>query len=52
MDELIKINYDSERPTVSGRDLHAALQITTKYADCFPECANMVFRKELTISHF
>ena len=26
MDELIRINYDSERPTVNGRDLHEALQ--------------------------
>lgn len=26
MDELIRINFDSDRPTVSGRDLHAALE--------------------------
>ena len=29
MDELIRINYDSERPTVNGRDLHEALQVKT-----------------------
>ncbi len=35
MNELLKINYDRERPTVSGRDLHMALGIGTKYADWF-----------------
>ena len=36
MDELIRINYDSERPTVNGRDLHEALQVRTAYKDWFP----------------
>ncbi|WP_394870337.1 phage antirepressor KilAC domain-containing protein [Clostridium butyricum] len=36
MDGLIKINYNSERPTVSGRELHAALEIKTAYKDWFP----------------
>ena len=36
MDELIRINYDSERPTVNGRDLHDALQVKTAYKDWFP----------------
>lgn len=35
MDELIRINYDSERPTVNGRDLHDALQVKTAYKDWF-----------------
>jgi phage anti-repressor protein len=35
MNELIKINYDSERPTVSGRDLHTALEVQTRYNDWF-----------------
>lgn len=35
MDELIRINFDSDIPTVSGRELHAALEINTKYADWF-----------------
>lgn len=26
---LIKISYESEQPTVSGRELHAALEIET-----------------------
>ena len=36
MDELIRINYDSKRPTVYGRDLHEALQVKTAYKDWFP----------------
>lgn len=36
MNELIKVNYDNpDRPTVSGRELHKALNIGTKYADWF-----------------
>lgn len=33
MNELIKINYDSDRPTVLGRDLHEFLEVKSKYAD-------------------
>ncbi|MCQ2743510.1 MAG: phage antirepressor KilAC domain-containing protein [bacterium] len=33
--ELIKVNYENEKPTVSGRELHEALEIKTKYADWF-----------------
>lgn len=36
MNELIQVNYDNpDRPTVSGRELHKALKIDTKYADWF-----------------
>lgn len=35
MNELLKINYDSERPTVLGRDLHEALGVNTKYTMWF-----------------
>lgn len=34
--EMISINYDSEQPTVLGRDLHAALEVKTEYKDWFP----------------
>ena len=27
MNELLKVNYDSEQPTVSGRELHDFLEI-------------------------
>ncbi|MDR2024281.1 MAG: phage antirepressor KilAC domain-containing protein [Hungatella sp.] len=35
MDELIRINFDSDFPTVSGRELHNVLEINTKYVDWF-----------------
>lgn len=36
MHELIKINYDTEQPMVSARDLHEGLEIGTRFADWFP----------------
>lgn len=35
MDLIIPVNYGSNIPTVNGRDLHAALQIETRYNDWF-----------------
>ena len=36
MNDLIKVNYDNEdRPTVSGRELHAALEVKTDYPHWF-----------------
>jgi phage anti-repressor protein len=35
MNDLIPINYDSGNPTVSGRDLHSALKVETRYNDWF-----------------
>lgn len=35
MNEIIRINYESEKPTVSARDLHNGLEIKSKYADWF-----------------
>lgn len=32
MNDLITVNYNSEQPTVLGRDLHKALEIKTEYA--------------------
>ena len=43
MDELIRINYDSERPTVNGRDFHDALQVKTAYKDWFPRMCEYGF---------
>lgn len=43
MDELIRINYDSERTTVNGRDLHDALQVKTAYKDWFPRMCEYGF---------
>jgi anti-repressor protein len=35
LNEIIQINYESENPTVSARDLHEGLEIKSKYADWF-----------------
>lgn len=35
MNELLKINYEAEQPTVSARDLHEALEINTRFNDWF-----------------
>jgi len=35
MDALIRITYCNEKPTVSGRELHKALQVATRYNDWF-----------------
>ena len=37
MKDLIQIHYDNaDRPTVSGRELHEALEVKTAYKDWFP----------------
>lgn len=40
---LIEIHYDKEDPTVSGRDLHEALQVKTAYKDWFPRMCEYGF---------
>lgn len=35
MNELIKITYDNDRPTVSARELHEFLEVDTRYNDWF-----------------
>lgn len=32
MNEIIKVNYDSEQPTVSARDLYGALEIKERFS--------------------
>lgn len=45
MNELIKVNYDENNdvPTVSGRELHKALEIKTAYKDWFPRICEYGF---------
>ncbi len=44
MNDLININYDgSDRPTVMGRELHAALEVKTAYKDWFPRMCEYGF---------
>lgn len=42
--ELMKINYDTEQPTVSARELHAGLEIKTKFNDWFARMCEYGFR--------
>lgn len=35
MNELIKINYETEQPTVSARELHKALSIEKRFSAWF-----------------
>lgn len=35
MNDLIKVTYDNDRATVSGRELHEKLEIKTRYNDWF-----------------
>ena len=43
MNDLIAINYNSEQPTVSGRELHEALMIETPYHKWFPRMCEYGF---------
>ncbi|MEQ2398569.1 phage antirepressor KilAC domain-containing protein [Merdimmobilis hominis] len=43
MNELIQINYDSDRPTVSARELHQFLEVATAYKDWFPRMCEYGF---------
>ena len=43
MNDLIRIDYENENPTVSGRELHAALGVATQYKDWFPRMCEYGF---------
>ena len=43
MGDLIKVNYGTEQPTVSARDLHEGLEISTRFNDWFPRMAEYGF---------
>lgn len=52
MNELIAINYENDKPTVNGRDLHAALQVKTAYKDWFPRMCEYGFIEGKDFSSF
>lgn len=52
MNELIKINYDNERPTVLGRELHEALGVDTPYHIWFPRMCEYGFDENIDYSSF
>lgn len=52
MDELVKIKYESEHPTVLGRDLHEILEVKTAYKDWFPRMCEYGFVEGTDFSSF
>ena len=40
---MITVNFDDEKPTVSGRELHEALMVTTPYHKWFPRMCEYGF---------
>lgn len=44
MNEVLKINYETEQPTVSARDLHEQLNIKTAFKDWFPRMCEYGFQ--------
>jgi anti-repressor protein len=48
MNELIKVNYtESEQPTVSGRELHEALEVKTEYKKWFERMSEYGFTENV-----
>ncbi|MFR6380660.1 MAG: phage antirepressor KilAC domain-containing protein [Evtepia sp.] len=45
MNDLIKINYDNDQPTVSARELHEFLEVGTAYKDWFPRMCEYGFER-------
>lgn len=43
MNELMRVNYTQDEPTVSGRELHEFLEVKTKYKDWFPRMKEYSF---------
>lgn len=52
MENLIPVNYDSEQPTVSARDLHEGLEIKSKYADWFKNMSAYGFTENIDYTTF
>lgn len=52
MNELIKVNYDNDRPTISGRELHEFLEVETRYNDWFARMCEYGFVEEIDYYSF
>lgn len=52
MNELIKVNYDNGRPTVSARELHEFLEVKTPYDKWFPRMCEYGFTEQIDFSTF
>ena len=47
MNELIKVELAGEKPTVLGRDLHAALEVDTQYSKWFERMTEFGFAEDV-----
>ena len=47
MNELIKVNYDSDNITVSARELHEFLEVKTRYNDWFARMLDYSFQENV-----
>ena len=45
MYDLIEVNYDNDRPTVSARELHEFLNVKTAFTDWFPRMCEFGFEE-------
>ena len=52
MNELIKIDYSSDKPAVSARELHEFLEVKTAYKDWFPRMCEYGFSEGQDYSSF
>lgn len=52
MNELIKVNYDSDRPTVLARDLYDFLEVKTAFKDWFPRMCEYGFTEGIDFCSF
>lgn len=52
MNELIKVDYTTDRPTVSARDLHEFLEVKTPYDKWFPRMCEYGFSEDMDFSTF
>ena len=52
MNELIKVNYDSDRPTLSGRELHKFLEVESNYTTWFKRMCEYGFTEEIDFIPF
>lgn len=48
--ELLRINYESEQPTVSARELHEGLEIKTAFKDWFPRMTDYGFESGVDLN--
>lgn len=52
MNELIKVDYTADRPTVSARELHEFLEVSTEYRHWFPRMCEYGFAEGLDFNPF